>query len=120
MVIRKLTDTNGIDPEFCLDYSDYPRQVAPPKGDPSNWERKNKPSIGGVIKDILRNKYNGKKFKKYEQVEKIVVHLQNTPTYYVKYKNVESKVKTMIGQIHKGGVVRVEETEEKVWSWARV
>ena len=41
---------------------------------------------------------DGKNFKKYEQVEKIVVHLQNMPTYY---KNVKDKVKAMIRLIHK-------------------
>ena len=32
------------------------------------------------------------KFRKYGQVENIAVHLQNTPTYYVKYGKEEDRI----------------------------
>ena len=53
-----------------------------------------------------------KKFRKYAQVKSIGVHLQNTPTYYVKYRNEEDKVKELIGLKHKG-VARVVATEQE-------
>ena len=45
-------------------------------------------------------------FRKYEQVENITVHLQNTLTYY-------DKIKVLIGLIHEEGVARVIATEER-------
>ena len=42
-------------------------------------------------------KWMAKKFQKYEQVESILVHLQNTPTYYVTYKNEDDKIKERQG-----------------------
>ena len=38
---------------------------------------------------------------------------ENTPIYYVKYKNLENKAKAMIGLLHGEGVARLVATEEK-------
>ena len=54
-----------------------------------------------------------RKFKKYQQVENILVHLQNTSIYYVNYKNEEYGVNALIRLIHKKGVARVVTTEER-------
>ena len=53
-----------------------------------------------------------KKIRKYEQGERILMHLQNAPIYYAKYKNEESEVKELIKLI-KRGVAKVSATEEK-------
>ena len=45
-----------------------------------------------------------KKFRKYGQVENIVVRLQNTPTYYVKYGKEDDRIKTL--RSGKGGTGR--------------
>ena len=60
-----MTDTNGIDPKFYLDYSDHPGWVSPYRR-PQQRRRKNKSPIRGESKDILWIKNNG---KIYEQVE---------------------------------------------------
>ena len=44
-------------------------------------------------------KTKSKKFRKYRQVENTAVHLQNTPTYYVKYGKEEDRIKALIGLI---------------------
>ena len=109
LAIRTLTDTNGIDPEFYLDYSNPPGQVSPLKE--TTAMEKERINLLLKVGDILRTM--AKKLKNYGQVGKIVVHLKNTPTYYLKYKNIEAKVKAMIGLKHKEGVVRVVATEER-------
>ena len=83
-----------------------------PKGDHSNCKRKAKPSSRGVGKVVLWSENNGKKFRKYEQVESIAVYLQNMPTYYIKYGKEVDRIKTLIGLIHEG-VARMVATEER-------
>ena len=53
-----------------------------------------------------------RKFEKYGQVENIAVHLQNTPTYYVKYRKEEDRIKALIELKHKEGVARVVARED--------
>ena len=53
-----------------------------------------------------------RKFRKYGQVGIVAVHLQNMPTYYVKYKKEEDRVKALMGLIQEG-VARVVATEER-------
>ena len=80
----------------------------PLKGNHNNHKRKAKISSGGAgLKTMAR------KFRKYEQVESIAVHLQNTPTHYVNYKIEEDGVNALIALIHEEGVARVVATEEK-------
>ena len=54
-----------------------------------------------------------REFRKYGQVKNITVHLQNTPTFYVKYRMEEDRIKALIGLKHQGGVARVVATEER-------
>ena len=54
-----------------------------------------------------------KKFRKYGQVENIVVRLQNTPTYYVKYGKEDDRIKALMELKHKERVARVVTTEER-------
>ena len=53
----------------------------------------------------LRNM--AKKFKKLGQVENISMNLQNTPTYYLKYRKKESKDKALRELIKEEGVAEV-------------
>ena len=53
------------------------------------------------------------KFLKYRQVESILMHLQNAPIYYDKYKKKESEVKALMELIKEEGVAEVTATEEK-------
>ena len=45
-----------------------------------------------------------RKFRKYGQVERTLIHLQNAPVYYAKYKNDESEVKVLIELISEKAV----------------
>ena len=54
-----------------------------------------------------------RKLRKYRQVENIQVHLQNTPTYYVKYGKEDYKIKALIGLKHEHRLARVVATEER-------
>ena len=58
-------------------------------------------------------KMMAKKFRKNGYVESIVVHLQNTPSFYVNYKKEEDRVNALIGLIHEEVVARVVTTEER-------
>ena len=51
-------------------------------------------------------------FFKYGQLERILMHLQNKPIYYAKYKKEKSEVKALI-ELIKERVVEVKATEEK-------
>ena len=53
-----------------------------------------------------------RQFRKYGQVERILMHLQNAPIYYAKYKKQESKVNALM-ELIKGGVAKVTATEER-------
>ena len=55
-----------------------------------------------------------RKFRKYVQVENIVVYLENTSTCNVKYENEEDRVKALIGLIHEERVVATEERKGNV------
>ena len=54
-----------------------------------------------------------RKLKEYGQVESILMHLQNAPIYYAKYKKEESKLKALMDLIKEEGVTEVTATEEK-------
>ena len=54
-----------------------------------------------------------RKYRKYRQVERILMHLQNAPICYVMYKNKESEVKALMELIKEGGVAEITATEEK-------
>ena len=53
-----------------------------------------------------------KKFIKYIQIKSILMHQQNTPMYYAKYKKEENNIKALMELIK--GVAVVTITEEKV------
>ena len=54
-----------------------------------------------------------RKLKIYRQMEIILMHLQNAPIYYAKYKKEESEVIAVMELIKVGGVAEVKATEEK-------
>ena len=99
--------------ETNKDYFNFLRLVSfPLKRDHSNNKRRANLLVEMKTKVYCGLKTMAKKFRKYAQVKSIGVHLQNTPTYYVKYRNEEDKVKELIGLKHKG-VARVVATEQE-------
>ena len=86
---------------------------SPPHQKETTTTTKERPNLQVEVK---AKKYYGlktmaRKFRKYGQVKRILMHLQNAPIYYAKYKNEESEVKAMMEL--KEGVAEVTATEEK-------
>ena len=62
--------------------------LASPQRRSQQPQKKTKPPNEGKSKDVL--------FRKYGQVKRIGMHLQNTPIYYAKYKKQENEVKAQM------------------------
>ena len=81
--------------ENNIDYLDFSGPVSPQRR-PQQLRERSSHLVEVKAKTYYSLKSIPRKFRKYLQVESILIHLQNAPIYHAKYKKEKSEVKALM------------------------